>query len=43
MIKKSEKELVGVMAFQKTGEKNLDESQKYKHLWLECENCYGLN
>ena len=23
MIKKSEKELVGVMAFQKTGEKNL--------------------
>ena len=22
---------------------NLDESQKYKHLWLECENCYGLN
>nr|YP_009860988.1 acetyl-CoA carboxylase beta subunit [Spatholobus suberectus]QKI32252.1 acetyl-CoA carboxylase beta subunit [Spatholobus suberectus] len=22
---------------------NLDESQKYKHLWIECENCYGLN
>ena len=22
---------------------NLDESQKYKHLWLECKNCYGLN
>nr|YP_010891060.1 AccD [Erythrina sandwicensis]WJK72510.1 AccD [Erythrina sandwicensis] len=21
----------------------LDESQKYKHLWIECENCYGLN
>nr|YP_010513904.1 acetyl-CoA carboxylase beta subunit [Platycyamus regnellii]UXL85475.1 acetyl-CoA carboxylase beta subunit [Platycyamus regnellii] len=22
---------------------NLDETQKYKHLWVECENCYGLN
>nr|YP_010163053.1 acetyl-CoA carboxylase beta subunit [Millettia dura]QRI60845.1 acetyl-CoA carboxylase beta subunit [Millettia dura] len=22
---------------------NLDETQKYKHLWIECENCYGLN
>ena len=22
---------------------NLDEIQKYKHLWIECENCYGLN
>nr|YP_009764555.1 acetyl-CoA carboxylase carboxyltransferase beta subunit [Amorpha fruticosa]QIS94832.1 acetyl-CoA carboxylase carboxyltransferase beta subunit [Amorpha fruticosa]QVX28290.1 acetyl-CoA carboxylase carboxyltransferase beta subunit [Amorpha roemeriana] len=20
----------------------LDETQKYKHLWIECENCYGL-
>nr|YP_010162806.1 acetyl-CoA carboxylase carboxyltransferase beta subunit [Hardenbergia violacea]QRI60515.1 acetyl-CoA carboxylase carboxyltransferase beta subunit [Hardenbergia violacea] len=23
--------------------KNLDENEKYKHLWIECENCYGLN
>nr|YP_010163138.1 acetyl-CoA carboxylase beta subunit [Psophocarpus tetragonolobus]QRI60930.1 acetyl-CoA carboxylase beta subunit [Psophocarpus tetragonolobus] len=23
--------------------KNLDESKKYKHLWIDCENCYGLN
>nr|YP_010162143.1 acetyl-CoA carboxylase carboxyltransferase beta subunit [Dendrolobium lanceolatum]QRI59852.1 acetyl-CoA carboxylase carboxyltransferase beta subunit [Dendrolobium lanceolatum] len=22
---------------------NSDETRKYKHLWLECENCYGLN
>ncbi|KAE9587519.1 putative acetyl-CoA carboxylase [Lupinus albus] len=22
---------------------DLDETQKYKHLWVECENCYGLN
>nr|YP_010513736.1 acetyl-CoA carboxylase beta subunit [Tephrosia onobrychoides]UXL85307.1 acetyl-CoA carboxylase beta subunit [Tephrosia onobrychoides] len=22
---------------------NLDETKKYKHLWIECENCYGLN
>nr|YP_010831335.1 acetyl-CoA carboxylase beta subunit [Caragana tragacanthoides]WFG49554.1 acetyl-CoA carboxylase beta subunit [Caragana tragacanthoides]WQB61593.1 acetyl-CoA carboxylase beta subunit [Caragana tragacanthoides]WSP03174.1 acetyl-CoA carboxylase beta subunit [Caragana tragacanthoides] len=22
---------------------DLDETQKYKHLWTECENCYGLN
>ena len=22
---------------------NLDESQKYKYLWIDCENCYGLN
>nr|YP_010176211.1 acetyl-CoA carboxylase beta subunit [Tadehagi triquetrum]QSQ71346.1 acetyl-CoA carboxylase beta subunit [Tadehagi triquetrum] len=22
---------------------NSDETIKYKHLWLECENCYGLN
>nr|YP_010416605.1 acetyl-CoA carboxylase carboxyltransferase beta subunit [Campylotropis thomsonii]USC53813.1 acetyl-CoA carboxylase carboxyltransferase beta subunit [Campylotropis thomsonii] len=22
---------------------NSDEIEKYKHLWLECENCYGLN
>ncbi|XP_061344432.1 acetyl-coenzyme A carboxylase carboxyl transferase subunit beta, chloroplastic-like, partial [Gastrolobium bilobum] len=22
---------------------DLDENQKYKHLWIECENCYGLN
>nr|YP_010158980.1 acetyl-CoA carboxylase carboxyltransferase beta subunit [Austrosteenisia blackii]QRG31259.1 acetyl-CoA carboxylase carboxyltransferase beta subunit [Austrosteenisia blackii] len=24
-------------------ENNFDETQKYKHLWIECENCYGLN
>nr|AGW98809.1 acetyl-CoA carboxylase carboxyltransferase beta subunit [Operculina macrocarpa] len=22
---------------------DLDKTQKYKHLWLQCENCYGLN
>nr|YP_009973216.1 acetyl-CoA carboxylase beta subunit [Leucosceptrum canum]QNH92191.1 acetyl-CoA carboxylase beta subunit [Leucosceptrum canum] len=22
---------------------DLDATQKYKHLWLQCENCYGLN
>nr|YP_010150958.1 acetyl-CoA carboxylase carboxyltransferase beta subunit [Sesbania cannabina]QJQ80036.1 acetyl-CoA carboxylase carboxyltransferase beta subunit [Sesbania cannabina]QQV73318.1 acetyl-CoA carboxylase carboxyltransferase beta subunit [Sesbania cannabina] len=22
---------------------DLDETQKYKYLWIECENCYGLN
>nr|YP_010163386.1 acetyl-CoA carboxylase carboxyltransferase beta subunit [Parochetus communis]QRI61178.1 acetyl-CoA carboxylase carboxyltransferase beta subunit [Parochetus communis] len=22
---------------------DLDHTQKYKHLWIECENCYGLN
>lgn len=22
---------------------NLDESKQYKHLWIECENCYELN
>nr|UFA47170.1 acetyl-CoA carboxylase beta subunit [Oxytropis aciphylla] len=22
---------------------DFDETQKYKHLWIECENCYGLN
>ena len=22
---------------------DLDETKKYKHLWIECENCYGLN
>nr|YP_010154680.1 acetyl-CoA carboxylase carboxyltransferase beta subunit [Caroxylon passerinum]QQX27915.1 acetyl-CoA carboxylase carboxyltransferase beta subunit [Caroxylon passerinum] len=22
---------------------NLDGTQKYKHLWVQCENCYGLN
>nr|UWV19153.1 acetyl-CoA carboxylase carboxyltransferase beta subunit [Padbruggea filipes] len=22
---------------------DLDDTQKYKHLWIECENCYGLN
>nr|YP_010048844.1 acetyl-CoA carboxylase beta subunit [Aganope dinghuensis]QPK77217.1 acetyl-CoA carboxylase beta subunit [Aganope dinghuensis] len=28
---------------QKESSNNLDETQKYKHLWIECENCYGLN
>nr|WEG24649.1 acetyl-CoA carboxylase beta subunit [Astragalus melilotoides]WNT97094.1 acetyl-CoA carboxylase beta subunit [Astragalus melilotoides] len=23
--------------------KDFEETQKYKHLWIECENCYGLN
>nr|YP_009485803.1 acetyl-CoA carboxylase beta subunit [Talinum paniculatum]AVZ66372.1 acetyl-CoA carboxylase beta subunit [Talinum paniculatum] len=23
--------------------KNLDVTQKYRHLWVQCENCYGLN
>nr|QPZ49770.1 acetyl-CoA carboxylase carboxyltransferase beta subunit [Delphinium candelabrum var. monanthum] len=23
--------------------KDLDTSQKYRHLWVQCENCYGLN
>nr|QBB68366.1 acetyl co-A carboxylase [Brachynema ramiflorum] len=22
---------------------NLDATQKYRHLWVQCENCYGLN
>nr|YP_009527481.1 acetyl-CoA carboxylase carboxyltransferase beta subunit [Aphyllon fasciculatum]AYC21267.1 acetyl-CoA carboxylase carboxyltransferase beta subunit [Aphyllon fasciculatum] len=22
---------------------NIDVTQKYKHLWVQCENCYGLN
>nr|QBE86827.1 acetyl-CoA carboxylase carboxyltransferase beta subunit [Salpianthus macrodontus] len=22
---------------------NLDGTQKYRHLWVQCENCYGLN
>nr|QJQ78359.1 acetyl-CoA carboxylase beta subunit [Hedysarum petrovii] len=22
---------------------DLDETQKYKHLWVQCEDCYGLN
>nr|NP_054380.1 acetyl-CoA carboxylase beta subunit [Epifagus virginiana]P30064.1 RecName: Full=Acetyl-coenzyme A carboxylase carboxyl transferase subunit beta; Short=ACCase subunit beta; Short=Acetyl-CoA carboxylase carboxyltransferase subunit beta [Epifagus virginiana]AAA65854.1 acetyl-CoA carboxylase [Epifagus virginiana] len=22
---------------------NLDSTKKYKHLWVQCENCYGLN
>nr|YP_010423901.1 acetyl-CoA carboxylase subunit beta [Girardinia bullosa]USG97542.1 acetyl-CoA carboxylase subunit beta [Girardinia bullosa] len=22
---------------------NLDVTQKYRHLWVQCENCYGLN
>nr|YP_009764833.1 acetyl-CoA carboxylase beta subunit [Suriana maritima]QIS95110.1 acetyl-CoA carboxylase beta subunit [Suriana maritima]QIV68261.1 acetyl-CoA carboxylase carboxyltransferase beta subunit [Suriana maritima] len=22
---------------------DLDETQKYRHLWVQCENCYGLN
>ncbi|KAM0014372.1 putative acetyl-CoA carboxylase [Helianthus debilis subsp. tardiflorus] len=22
---------------------DLDVTQKYRHLWVQCENCYGLN
>nr|YP_010628407.1 acetyl-CoA carboxylase beta subunit [Begonia cubensis]WBN95366.1 acetyl-CoA carboxylase beta subunit [Begonia cubensis] len=25
------------------GSNNLDLTQKYRHLWVQCENCYGLN
>nr|QRI59435.1 acetyl-CoA carboxylase beta subunit [Erigeron breviscapus] len=25
------------------GSTKLDVTQKYKHLWVQCENCYGLN
>nr|YP_010744716.1 acetyl-CoA carboxylase beta subunit [Begonia umbraculifolia]WET58107.1 acetyl-CoA carboxylase beta subunit [Begonia umbraculifolia] len=25
------------------GSSNLDVTQKYRHLWVQCENCYGLN
>nr|YP_010628496.1 acetyl-CoA carboxylase beta subunit [Begonia depauperata]WBN95455.1 acetyl-CoA carboxylase beta subunit [Begonia depauperata] len=25
------------------GSNNLDVTQKYRHLWVQCENCYGLN
>nr|YP_009771754.1 acetyl-CoA carboxylase beta subunit [Barnebydendron riedelii]QIT02539.1 acetyl-CoA carboxylase beta subunit [Barnebydendron riedelii] len=25
------------------GSNDLDETQKYSHLWVQCENCYGLN
>nr|YP_009772261.1 acetyl-CoA carboxylase carboxyltransferase beta subunit [Abrus precatorius]QIT03129.1 acetyl-CoA carboxylase carboxyltransferase beta subunit [Abrus precatorius]QJW34003.1 acetyl-CoA carboxylase carboxyltransferase beta subunit [Abrus pulchellus subsp. cantoniensis] len=28
---------------QRESSDNLAEIQKYKHLWIECENCYGLN
>nr|YP_009769765.1 acetyl-CoA carboxylase carboxyltransferase beta subunit [Templetonia retusa]QIT00467.1 acetyl-CoA carboxylase carboxyltransferase beta subunit [Templetonia retusa] len=27
----------------KESSNDFDETQKYKHLWIECENCYGLN
>nr|YP_009571185.1 acetyl-CoA carboxylase carboxyltransferase beta subunit [Basella alba]QBC66609.1 acetyl-CoA carboxylase carboxyltransferase beta subunit [Basella alba]WLS54907.1 acetyl-CoA carboxylase beta subunit [Basella alba] len=27
----------------KESSKNLDVPQKYRHLWVQCENCYGLN
>nr|YP_009570366.1 acetyl-CoA carboxylase carboxyltransferase beta subunit [Anredera cordifolia]QBC66444.1 acetyl-CoA carboxylase carboxyltransferase beta subunit [Anredera cordifolia]QBC66529.1 acetyl-CoA carboxylase carboxyltransferase beta subunit [Anredera cordifolia] len=27
----------------KESSKNLDVTQKYRHLWVQCENCYGLN
>nr|YP_010629828.1 acetyl-CoA carboxylase beta subunit [Begonia rossmanniae]WBN96787.1 acetyl-CoA carboxylase beta subunit [Begonia rossmanniae] len=25
------------------GSNNIDLTQKYRHLWVQCENCYGLN
>nr|YP_010599296.1 acetyl-CoA carboxylase beta subunit [Primulina polycephala]WAL03673.1 acetyl-CoA carboxylase beta subunit [Primulina polycephala] len=25
------------------GSNDLDATQKYRHLWVQCENCYGLN
>nr|QCT81888.1 AccD [Protea caffra subsp. kilimandscharica] len=27
----------------KEGYDDLDRNQKYRHLWVQCENCYGLN
>nr|YP_010625521.1 acetyl-CoA carboxylase beta subunit [Chrozophora sabulosa]WBG94250.1 acetyl-CoA carboxylase beta subunit [Chrozophora sabulosa] len=27
----------------KESSNNLDVTQKYRHLWVQCENCYGLN
>nr|QBE86743.1 acetyl-CoA carboxylase carboxyltransferase beta subunit [Guapira discolor] len=27
----------------KESSNNLDGTQKYRHLWVQCENCYGLN
>nr|USM10322.1 acetyl-CoA carboxylase subunit beta [Glandora prostrata subsp. lusitanica] len=27
----------------KESSNDLDVTQKYKHLWVQCENCYGLN
>nr|YP_009572534.1 acetyl-CoA carboxylase carboxyltransferase beta subunit [Acleisanthes obtusa]QBE87650.1 acetyl-CoA carboxylase carboxyltransferase beta subunit [Acleisanthes obtusa] len=27
----------------KESSNNLDRTQKYRHLWVQCENCYGLN
>nr|YP_010964237.1 acetyl-CoA carboxylase carboxyltransferase beta subunit [Astragalus stipulatus]WNM88815.1 acetyl-CoA carboxylase carboxyltransferase beta subunit [Astragalus stipulatus] len=26
-----------------SNDNDFEETQKYKHLWIECENCYGLN
>jgi acetyl-CoA carboxylase carboxyl transferase subunit beta len=27
----------------KENSNDLDVTQKYKHLWVQCENCYGFN
>nr|QBB68393.1 acetyl co-A carboxylase [Geocaulon lividum] len=27
----------------RAGSNDLDVTQKYRHLWVQCENCYGLN
>nr|YP_010144938.1 acetyl-CoA carboxylase carboxyltransferase beta subunit [Exacum affine]QQL92342.1 acetyl-CoA carboxylase carboxyltransferase beta subunit [Exacum affine] len=46
----SEREGLGIGILEKgsdltTGESSndLDGTQKYRHLWVQCENCYGLN
>nr|YP_010544553.1 acetyl-CoA carboxylase carboxyltransferase beta subunit [Linaria vulgaris]UYG22529.1 acetyl-CoA carboxylase carboxyltransferase beta subunit [Linaria vulgaris] len=28
---------------EESNDNDLDPTQKYKHLWVQCENCYGLN
>lgn len=31
------------LTIKKENSNDLDVTQKYKHLWIQCENCYGLN
>nr|YP_010362899.1 acetyl-CoA carboxylase carboxyltransferase beta subunit [Euphorbia pteroneura]UNS16936.1 acetyl-CoA carboxylase carboxyltransferase beta subunit [Euphorbia pteroneura] len=33
----------GIDLTRKESSNDLDITQKYKHLWVQCENCYGLN